>query len=144
MTRMNVGRVVAGGIAAGIVINVVESIMNLAVLGEAMQEMYASMGVPEPGGSAIAGYIVLAFVLGFLLAWLYAAVRPRLGAGPRTAAIVGCVVWVAAGVVPTVGWYLMGGLGTWLLAMFLGYTLVEFVAGALVAAFIYREHGPAM
>jgi len=144
VTGMNAGRVVAGGIAAGVVINVVEGIMNVAVLGDAMREMYATMGFPEPGAGALAGYMVLAFVLGFLLAWLYAAVRPRLGPGPGTAVIVGCAVWVAAGVVPIVGWYLMGAIGTGLLFVFLGYTLVEFVAGALVAGFTYREHGPAM
>jgi len=141
---MNVGRVIAGGIAAGIVINVVEGVMNMVVLGDAMRDMYAAMGVPEPGGSAIAVYMVLALLLGFVLAWVYAAVRPRLGAGPRTAVRTGLVVWAAAGVVPIVGWYVMGMLSTGLLFVFLGYTLVEYVAGALVAGMIYREHGPAM
>jgi hypothetical protein len=141
---MNVGRVIAGGIATGIVINVVEGIMNMAVLGDAMRDMYARMGVPQPGGGAVVGFIVLGFVLGFALAWLYAAVRPRLGAGPRTAVIAGLFVWVAAGVVPVIGWFLMGMLGTGLLFVFLGYTLVEFVAGGLVAGAIYKEHGPAM
>jgi hypothetical protein len=144
MAGMNVGRVIAGGIAAGIVINVVEGIMNTVVLGDAMRDMYAKMGVQEPAGSAIVVYMVLAFVLGFVVAWVYAAVRPRLGAGPRTAAIAGIVVWLTAGLVPVVGWYIMGMLTTWLLFVFLGYTLVELVAGALVAGVIYQEHGPAM
>jgi hypothetical protein len=141
---MNVGRVITGGIAAGILINVVESIMNVAVLGDAMRDMYARMGVPEPGGGALVGYIVLGFVLGFALAWLYAAVRPRLGAGPRTAVIAGLFVWVAASLVPVVGWFLMGMADTGMLFVMLGYTLVEFVAGGLVAGAIYREHAPPM
>lgn len=144
MAGMNVGRVIAGGIAAGVVINVVEGIMNTVVLGDAMRDMYAKMGVSEPAGSALVVYMVLAFVLGFVVAWLYAAVRPRLGAGPRTAALTGVVVWLAAGVVPVVGWYVMGMLTTGLLFVFLGYTLVELVAGALVAGVVYKEHGPAM
>lgn len=141
MSGMNMGRVVVGGIAAGLVINVVEGVMNFAVLGDFMTDLYERMGAAPPGGGAIAGYVMLAFLLGFLLAWLYAAIRPRFGAGPGTAVLAGVAVWVGASVVPVVGWYLMGVLAPGLLFLFLGYMLLELVLGALVAGIIYREPG---
>jgi len=37
---------------------------------------------------------VLNLVLGTVLVWLYAAIRPRYGPGPKTAAIVGFAMWL--------------------------------------------------
>ncbi|HIF20387.1 MAG TPA: hypothetical protein EYQ27_00430 [Gemmatimonadetes bacterium] len=55
MASINSGRVVLGGIGAGLVINVVESIMNLFVITGPMDEMLASLGLPPMGGGAIGG-----------------------------------------------------------------------------------------
>ncbi len=38
--------------------------------------------------------VVLALVMGVGLIWLYAAIRPRFGPGPRTAAIAGFGIWL--------------------------------------------------
>jgi hypothetical protein len=38
--------------------------------------------------------IFATFVLGMVAVWLYAAMRPRYGAGPRTALIAGVTVWL--------------------------------------------------
>jgi len=143
MSSMNVGRVIGGGLVAGIIINVVESVMNLTVLADAMGDLYGKMGIGEPGGAAIGGFMVLGFVLGLLVAWTYAAVRPRLGAGPGTAIVAGLAVWTGTSVVPIVGWLLMGMFPVSLGLVFLGYTLVELVVGALVAGAIYKESGAA-
>lgn len=136
---INIGRVIGGGVLAGLIINVVEFVMNMFVLRDAWSEVYATMGVAEPGGAAIAGYVVLAFVLGLLIAWTYAAIRPRCGAGPGTAVKAAAVVWVAAYLVPTVGWMLMGGIGTWLVFVTLAYSIVEIVVAALAAGAVYQE-----
>lgn len=145
MSAMNTGRMIGGGLLAGLIINVVEFIMNMFVIADDWKEVYASMGVAEPGGAAIGGYVVLAFILGLLIAWVYAAIRPRFGAGPGTAFKAGLAVWVGACFFPTVGWVLMGGIGTKLLIIVLVYTLVEVVLGALAAGAVYHEGtAPAM
>jgi len=139
MGAMNTARVIGGGLLAGLIINVVEFLMNMFVLRDAWSEVYAKMGVAEPGGGALAGYVVLAFVLGLLIAWTYAAIRPRFGAGPGTAVKAAVVVWVAAYLFPTVGWMLMGGIGTWLVLVTLAYSIVEVVLGGLAAGKVYQE-----
>ena len=40
--------------------------------------------------------IAMTSALGIAAVWLYAAIRPRYGAGPRTAVIAGLAVWVMA------------------------------------------------
>ena len=44
------------------------------------------------GGAA--AQVLLFVVMGIGLIWLYAAIRPRYGPGPRTAAIAGFVMWL--------------------------------------------------
>ena len=139
MSAINTGRMIGGGLLAGLIINVVEFIMNMLVIADDWKEVYASMGITEPGGAAVGGYVVLAFILGLLIAWVYAAIRPRFGAGPGTAFKAGLAVWVGACFFPTVGWALMGSIPMRLVIISLVYTLVEVVLGALAAGAVYQE-----
>jgi hypothetical protein len=143
MAAMNTGRVIGGGLVAGVVINVVEFVMNGVVLAAPMRDFYAKMGVAEPGGAAMAWFIVLGFVLGILIAWTYAAIRPRFGPGPKTSFCAGVAVWVGCALVPIVGWTLMGIYPPWLGVVGLIYVFVELFLAALVAGAMYREGEPA-
>ena len=139
MAAINAGRVIVGGLVAGLIINVVEFIMNMFVLAGDMKAVYEKMGMAEPAGAAMGVYVVLAFVLGLLLAWLYAAIRPRFGAGPRTAAIAALVLWLGSALVPMVGWLMMGTYPVRLVIIGLLYGFVEYLLGALAAGAIYQE-----
>jgi xanthosine utilization system XapX-like protein len=139
MAAINTGRVIAGGLVAGLIINVVEFVMNMFVLAGDMKAVYDKMGVAEPAGGAIGGFVVLAFLLGLLLAWVYAAIRPRYGAGPRTAVTAALMIWLGACLFPIAGWVLMGMYPLRLASIGLLYGLVEFVIGALAAGAIYQE-----
>jgi hypothetical protein len=93
MSKMNVARVTLGGLLAGFVINIGETILNLLVVAAPMEELLKQRNLPPIGGGAIGGFVVLCFVLGIATIWLYAAIRPRFGAGPGTAAIAAVAVW---------------------------------------------------
>ena len=146
MAAINTGKVIVGGLLAGLVINVVETIMNMFVLMDAGRAMYDRLGIVEPGGAAIGGFMVLGFVLGMLIAWVYAAIRPRFGPGPQTAVTAGLAVWVGAALVPIAGWTIMGVFTTGYAVIGLVYGLVEFVLAGIVAGRVYREetHAPPM
>ena len=85
MAQINTGRVILGGLAAGLVINISEAVLNLVVLGAENEALSASLGVDPVGGGGIAVYTIFAFLIGIVAIWLYAAMRPRLGAGPGAA-----------------------------------------------------------
>jgi hypothetical protein len=84
--------------------------------------------------------IVSQFVIGVLIVWLYAAMRPRFGAGFKTAAYAALVVWVC-GFLFYQGWYLggmMSGMSYILVAI---AQIVILFAGAYVGAMLYKEEG---
>ena len=61
-----------------------------------MEEALRASNLPALGGSAIGGFVFFAFLLGIVTVWLYAAIRPRFGAGAKTAVIAGLFVWFFA------------------------------------------------
>lgn len=139
MSAINTARVLLGTLAAGVVINVVESVVNLFVLVGPMDEMLAARNLPPIEGAAIGGYVVLAFALGFLTVWTYAAMRPRFGQGPATALKAGAVVWAAFYLLGTGSNWLMGMVPLDLVFLTLAYTLPMMLVAAYVGGMVYRE-----
>jgi hypothetical protein len=92
--RINWGRVILGGIAAGVVLGIGEYVLHEYVLGARMQEAMIEMEMENPTGADIAIFSAITLVTGILLVWLYAAIRPRFGPGPRTAIVAGLFLWV--------------------------------------------------
>src|SRR6266481_1988424 len=79
MGKINFGRVLLGGLVAGLVINIGEYLLNGVVLAKQMEGTFRKMNVPAPGGNFIAIAVALTFLLGILIVWIYALIRPRLG-----------------------------------------------------------------
>ena len=89
MSQISVVGVVKGGLAAGLVMNISEFVLNVPVAGDQMNAELAARNLPPVATNQIAVFVVLTFVLGLVTVWLYAAIRPRFGAGPKTAIIAG-------------------------------------------------------
>jgi len=82
MSKINMGRVLLGGLAAGVVLDASDGILNSVVLADQWTAYMQSVGkAPAFGGSQIAGFVINGFVLSIALLWLYAAIRPRFGPG---------------------------------------------------------------
>ena len=135
---MNVRKIVIGGLAAGLLINVSEFVLNGVVLMEQAEAYMSEVGLSYASW-AMPVYVVMAFVWGFGLVATYAAVRPRLGAGPRTALIVGIAFWVFAMFLPAVSMAAVGLAGGGMLPIALAWTLVEACAASLLGARLYAE-----
>ena len=86
MGKINMGRVVLGGLLAGLILNIGEYLINEVILGKQYSDALAALNrsFPMSAGSAVF-YILLFFALGVFTVWIYAAIRPRYGAGPMTA-----------------------------------------------------------
>ena len=95
-------RVLLGGLVAGLLINIGEFLLNEVVLAEEIRATMAGFNLPEPGGSAITVFLFLGFGVGVTAVWLYAAIRPRYGAGAKTALCAGSAVWFLACAYPGV------------------------------------------
>ncbi len=139
MSAINMKRVILGGLVAGLVINVSETILNVPVLGSEMEAALVKLNLPPVGGSAIATFVVMSFVLGVVLVWLYAAIRPRFGPGPKTAVIAGLAVWFLAYCYGSLAMGAMGLFGTGLLTISTIWGLVEMLVAAQVGGWLYSE-----
>ena len=94
---MNMSGIIKGGLVAGLLINVSEYVLNMMVIP-----------VPEGAGGSIGFWVVYAFVMGLLTAYLYALIRPRCGAGPKTGVCAGLLVWALHTLLPAGGMWNMG------------------------------------
>ncbi len=139
MAGINTRGVIVGGLVAGLIINVSEYILNEPVLGADMTAALTDHNLPAVGGGAIAVFVTMGFLVGLVLVWLYAAIRPRLGAGPKTAAIAAIVVWFLN---YFSGALTIGALGLFpakLILVSLVWGLVELLVAALVGGMLYTE-----
>src|SRR3989442_14768444 len=76
MGKINWIRVILGGLAAGLIINVFESVLNGVILAKDMEAAISALG-RQMGGGALAMFIAWGFLVGIFAVWLYAAIRPR-------------------------------------------------------------------
>lgn len=139
MAQINTGRLVVGGLAAGLVINVVESFVNLSLLAGPLDAMLAARNLEPVTGAAIGGFVVVGFALGFAAVWTYAAIRSRFGPGPVTAIRAGLAVWAIFYVLGVGSNWLMGIAPTRLYLHTLAYTLIMMLVAAYVGGRAYKE-----
>lgn len=139
MTGINFGRVLAGGLAAGLVINASETLLNTTVIASDMEAMLARANLPPIGGAAITYFVLWGFAIGILLVWLYAAIRPRYGPGPGTAICAALAIWFAGFFSSGATMFAMGFVPLNLTLIGWVWSLVEMMLAALVGAWIYRE-----
>jgi hypothetical protein len=142
MKGINLGRVILGGLLAGVIFNISEFLLNEKVMKRDMETAMKALGKPaELSSSALAVWIIFGFVMGFLCVWLYAVGRPRFGAGAGTAARAGIFFWVLTGFLPQIAMWNMGLFPISVLA--LAWTLVEAMVATVAGAWLYKEEGAA-
>lgn len=132
-------RVALGGAAAGLILDAGEVVLHRVVLADAWSatRQARELGAYGPGGAAVSGAIV--FVLGLVLVWTYAAMRPRFGPGARTALRAGFLVWVLAWLWPFLVNVVWDFVPMELLLVAIAWGFFEVMVAALVGARIYRE-----
>ena len=140
MSGINTNKVVMAGLAAGFVMNVIDFIVNSTLLSAqwtaAMTALNHAKGMES--GAAVASFIISDFVLGLVAAFIYAAIRPRFGAGLRTGLIAGAIIWICS---LTFAWPLqaMGLFPMGLIAMTMAGSIVSYLAGGATAGRLYSE-----
>jgi hypothetical protein len=140
MGKINAGRVLLGGLLAGIVINVVEFIFNGVVFKDEISAAMAALNkTVDMSAGPMAIYVCWGFLVGILAVWLYAAIRPRFGAGARTAVKAGCVMWLLVSVQTTIGLAPLELLPRRLMAIGVAVGLLEMVLATVLGAWLYKE-----
>jgi hypothetical protein len=140
MSSINVGRVIIGGLVTGLILNVGEFVLNGIILAKDMQEFFRRCGFPtDPDTSFMVIAISITFVLGIVIVLGYAAIRPRFGAGPKTAIIAALFAWFGIYLYQNVIAFGLGIVPPRLVMIALAWGLVEYILATVAGAALYKE-----
>ena len=139
---INTSKVVVGGLAAGVMGNIVGYVGFGMLLGPRFEAEAVAVAPVLAGRGmttgAVVTNIVSTFVIGLLLVWLYAAMRPRFGPGARTAIFAAMVVWVC-GFFFHMDFLMVGLVTQQTYALASLVALVQVIASAWVGGMLYKE-----
>ena len=140
MASINSGKVLAGGVLAGVVMNAIDYVSNNFILAKDWQNVaqLRNIDITVMGGTqAIVTGIAVDMVLGLLIVMMYATMRPRFGAGPATATIAAFTVFLSAALVMAT---LAGSFFSWdLYIRWAALFLVSTLGGGLAGGWVYSE-----
>ena len=142
MGSINLSRVLIGGLVAGVVLNVIY-FLGQFIGAEQMARGLERFGVTELSMHQNVVFACLNFFGAIALVWLYASIRPRFGAGIKTAIIAAVIAWffesfIAAVLFITYGFFPPVGM-----AVSSIMELIMIIVTAIVGAWLYQESEPA-
>jgi len=114
MGKINLGRVILGGIVAGFIINLFEYVLNGIVLAGQWTDLMTSLNRPQLGMNEIVVFNIMSFVLGLAAVWTYAALADAQS-------------------------FVSGIFTSSILMALVGVGLVEIVVATVAGAFFYKE-----
>ena len=136
MGKINWGRVLVGGLVAMLVMGVFPAVL-IPLSGDAWPTAFENLGDWATPGFLVSLTCIHA-AMGIVAVWLYAAIRPRYGPGPKTAAIAGLAMWLILGLA-NLSFVLLTDLTIRLIAIIHGPSIVQFVVSTMAGAWLYQE-----
>jgi uncharacterized membrane protein YcfT len=138
MGRINLKGVIVGGLVAGLVLNVVDYLFWGVIYAQDFDAALKAIGRP-PAEAFIPLWVVLDFLYGIALVYVYAAIRPRFGAGVGTAVRAGLIVWVFIGLFHAIAEAPLGYLPRHLYVLGVVVSLFQIPLATVAGAKSYRE-----
>jgi hypothetical protein len=138
VARISAKRVLLGGLVAGLVSNVSGILLAHFFLADDVRALLQRLNVQLGLGTALM-HVSMRLAIGLGVVWLYAAIRPRFGPGPRTAALAGLVLWLFTYAFSLLGISSYGLYSERALVTAAAWGLVELQGMALLGAYLYRE-----
>ena len=137
--HINPLRVLVGGLVAGLVILAGEYILNAIILGTEFADWRERCGLGAlTAGQLVVGTIIT-IVYGIILIWIYAAIRPRFGPGPKTAVIAGLTFWSVAYLLFLASLWASGFVTAHFATVSIVWGLFEAPIAAVAGGWLYRE-----
>ena len=139
MAGINTSRWIMGGVVAGIVMWLAEGGASLLYMGDMEAALAAHNLSMELTPAIMATTVLVSLIAGLVLVFVYAAIRPRFGPGPKTAVIAAVTVWFGGYLLSLIGYGMVGLYPSSLLFIWGAVGLVEMIVAALVGGAIYKE-----
>jgi hypothetical protein len=139
MGKIDTGRVIIGGIVAGIIVDIFEYVLNGIILSAQWSSVVSAHNLPMMGMHEIIIFNIIGLITGIAAVWAYAAMRPRFGAGPKTAVYAALLVWVVGYAIPDVFNTVMGLTPMSMTLTMIVVGLVEIIVATVAGAYLYKE-----
>ena len=140
MGKINVGRLIAGALIAGIFYFLADGAIHGKLLGREHEAAITGAGkVVQHDPTAFAYFGAFDLGKGLVVLLLYTAARARFGPGVKTAIWAGVVAWFAIEALPNLAnmplpFYEKAFYWKWI-----GLEIVPMIVGAILGAWIYKE-----
>ena len=110
MGHINHARVIIGGIIAAVILFVAGFIIHGLILEPEWAAWHAMGHMPLAlsQGAMTVIWVIVSLINGITGLWIYASIRPRYGAGAKTALIAGFMLWLVGGLVAALAQYSLG------------------------------------
>jgi hypothetical protein len=105
---LNHRRILLGGLAAGVAMNIVDGFVNVLILGDQYQESMRRIHAEHLIGSSTAFWVSIDFLYAFAVSYLGASMRAQFGNRLGTHIRAAFVVWLVGYF--TVGWDILVGI----------------------------------
>jgi hypothetical protein len=136
---MNYARILIGGLVCGLVLNIGEFFLNGVILAKQMEEFMRRCGLTPPEPKSLVILFVITFLLGIFIIYVYAAIRPRYGAGPKTAICAGLLAWFCVYFYNNAVGLALGFIPVNVFMIAVAWGVVQYILAALAGAWLYRE-----
>src|SRR4051812_32832828 len=142
MQKINMRRVLVGGLIAGAVLCAIDVAMYGAVLKAPMAVAWKAVGRPAMTDTQrdleVPLSLLFDFAAGVVLMWVYAAIRPRFGGGAVTALRAGLATWLFASIL-CAGFSAQGIMPPGVLIITTLVLLAEYPLAVVIGARFYSE-----
>ena len=140
MASINTSKMIIAGVAAGVILFIADGLVNGVLLADQWAAYQKSIGKPsEFSGSQMGIFSAIDVGVGLMLAWVYAAIRPRFGAGPATAIRAGIATWALTSLLPGLFLIASQAMPADLMWISIGIGIIQFAIAGYVAGVLYKE-----
>jgi len=142
MKKINIGRMLIGGVVAGVLLFLADGFIHEKLLHEHWMAAMRTAGrsvEAESHGADMVYFAVFELLRGLALAWVYAVIRSHFGPGPKTAIIAALAVWAIMFALPFISDVPLGFYSANMLVMWALYELIATVVAGLAAGALYKD-----
>lgn len=139
MHGINLNRLLVGGFVVGVLFWLLEAASSMIYLDDMRVALQAHNLVLQMKSSTWLASLAGFLMFGLTLVFMYVAMRPRFGPGPKTAIVAAVTLWLGGYVTSLIGYDQIALYPRSLLYLWGVVGLLQLIIGSLVGAWIYRE-----
>ncbi len=141
MNKINYPRLLIGVVVAALIMFLTDGFFHEMIAKADWKALYAALGANEPAPHGLSMVYFAIFELGraFVAMFLYVAMRPMCGPGPKTAVGAGIVGWIGSSLTGPVQFIPLGFFSNALWLKVAAFHLVISIIATVAGAALYKD-----